>query len=174
MSLIKCFRFFSMDSRSLYRALLAACFSGGLLAGLYLYSHITYTSSLMCMLPTERVSIVGLLTVLFLPLLISSLAALFSIKSIILLVAFFKGLTFCCCSAHIIAAFGDAGWLLRWLLMFSDSLMLIPLVWFWNRNIFGSCKSFWFDITVCSIIGVAVGIVDLVFISPLLVSLFIS
>ena len=79
------------------------------------------------------VSIFGLLSAILLPLLFSAFAVYIGQRWLIFLIAFVKAFLFAFLGIGIMNAFGSAGWLVRWLLMFSDSFTLPLLWWFWLR-----------------------------------------
>ena len=117
-------------------------------------------------------SFIGLAVILILPLAISALAARYRIYFLFYVLAFFKAFCFSFCVYSIHLGFGSAGWLVRWLLVFSDSCMLIPLFLLWYRNLSGKCFTFKKDITVCAVIAAVAGCIDICVISPFLTLLF--
>ena len=165
-------RHFSKSSKW-WRWFLGMSVSAGIILGYFAYLHnVLNFTSLMCMLPYQHVSIVGLFCVLSLPLLLSVAAVHFSAYRLLYFIAFSKGITFSYCACYVFAAFGDAGWLVRLLVMFSDSSMLVPLFWFWNRNITGKSDTFRHEVIICGMFALAIGIFDLLVVSPFTVSLF--
>lgn len=152
---------------------LAAFLCAGFLLGFLLFLHTTNNfTSLMCSAPFERVSIVGVVCVVAVPFLFSVIAVHFSALIMLFPIAFLEGITFSYCACHVVQAFSDAGWLVRCLLMFSDSAMLIPLFWFMCRNISGKSEAFKQEILVCGFCAVAIGLLDFFMVSPFLVTLF--
>ena len=115
---------------------LALCFTAGLLSG----ASVFYVAGppllpLMRGILKDSMSIIGLLSVTFLPFLVSAFAVYICEPWLLYCVCFTKGLVFSFCSAAIMMAFGSAGWLFRWLLMFSELISLPFLYWFWQRHI---------------------------------------
>ncbi len=84
---------------------------------------------------SSRGSVISLFASAFLPFLIVSLAVYFHTPVVIYCLVFGKGFCFCFVSMGIMLAFPESGWLLRWLLLFSDSLALPVLIWFCLRHI---------------------------------------
>lgn len=130
------------------------------------------TVSLMHTVVRSSVSIVGLIAVLVFPLIISALAVFLSAPLVFLPLAFFKAFGYTVCSILIVSAFGSAGWLIRGLLLFSDTCMSIALLWFWFRNIEGKRLSSKKDLAVCAIFALLVGCIDYFVVSPFLGMLY--
>jgi hypothetical protein len=128
----------------------------------------TQVSSLMREAFIRPVSIVSLAITVFLPLLISAFAVFTSRLWVLYPLAFYKAFVFSFSAYGALIAFGSAGWLIRFLLLFSDFLLLPVLYFFWHRQISGSGKKFKSDFTVCSLIAAAVCGLDLTVISQFL------
>lgn len=151
----------------LRRFLLILIWFLGFFAGIWIAAQTsTTTSSLMRSVVNDRSSIVGLLTVLTVPFLVSAVLFKLSLPLLGLFIVFIKSLLFSCCSYGLVLAFGDAGWLVRWLLLFSDSSVIVLLLWFWIRNIAGQGSNFKTDLLFCILITVLIGCVDYYIISP--------
>lgn len=162
------------DRKTFFNRLLVIIFwLTGLLAGLYFTSSTTaYSTSLMRSVCQDRLSIVGLFLVLTFPLLISAVLLRFFKPVWILPLVISKAFTYSFCLNAIMLAFGDAGWLTRWLLLFSDSCIVVLLLWFWLRNSSGTsidCKS---DLVLCSILSALIIAVDYYIVSPFCVILY--
>ena len=117
---------------------------------------------------SSSVSIVGLGAVLFLPYLLTVSAVLFSRTGILLGIAFVKPLFFCMCAAAIDQAFGDAGWIIRFLLLFSDTASLPVLFWLIWRCLDGSRSARMLDFIPAAGILVMIGLTDYFLIAPFL------
>lgn len=169
------FRMVSADGKQrLHMLLFAFLWFAGLLLGLRA-AHLpgsAYTS-LMLAAFESRVSIVGLAAVLLLPFLFSAFAVFISQPWLLLPIAFGKAVAFGCCVGGISVAFGSAGWLARWLLMFSDCCMLPVLCWFWLRCLSGG-KMPAKDLAVCVTAAVVIGSLDYGIVSPFLAKLIDS
>lgn len=118
-----------------------------------------------------RVSIVGLLLILFLPFLFAAFAVYFSQPWLLLVIGFVKAFSFgfCCFAAQ--SCFGSAGWLVRLLLLFSDSCMLPVLCWFCVRHISGDLMAIRKDLILALALAIVVGSIDYYWVSPFLAAL---
>lgn len=145
----------------------------GLLTGsFFAFKAPSAYTSLLRMITTERVSIIGLGLILFFPLIISAIVVHFSVPLLLLPLAFFKAFFFSFFSYGFVLAFGNAGWLVRWLFVFSDSCMIIPLLWLWFRNISGNRGTLKNDLVLCSVFAAFFGCIDYFTISPFTLMLF--
>lgn len=166
--------FFCSDAfiRRIRLAALAFCWCSGLMLGLhYAYRADSTYFLLMRMAASCRVSIVGLLTAVFLPFLLSALAVYISRPELLLPVCFLKAFSFSCSAAAVSAAFGSAGWLIRFLLNFSECCTLPLLCLFWIRHISGVKRPAGRDFLICCIAVLTIGALDYLLISPYLVDL---
>lgn len=120
----------------------------------------------------RRVSFLGLMAVHGFPIILSVLIVRFNRLSLFYPLAAGKAFCFSFCLCAVRCCFGSAGWLVRWLLMFSDSCMLLPLTWLWLRCVSCRCATFKRDVVICSAISAVICIVDYFVVSPFLVSLF--
>ena len=112
------------------------------------------------------ISFWGLCVVLLMPLLASLVPFYFNIPILVLPIAFFKAFIFGFCSCCIAFAYGDAGWLVRSLLLFSDSTMLIVLCWYWLTHLDGNRFRLKQDTFLCLCVALVIGITDYMYISP--------
>ena len=152
--------------------LLALCWCGGLILGISFASSADDSTLLMMHSASmSAVSIPGLLSILFLPFLLSALAVYLSRSLLLLGVAFVKAFAFGFCAFAVNAAFQSAGWLVCMLLMFSDLCSLPLLVWFWLRHIAGDRRNAAADLAVCAAIALFIGGFDYCVVSPALAML---
>lgn len=124
--------------------------------------------SLMRMTAVSPVSIVSLLSAILLPLLFSAFAVYISNVWLLIPAAFFKAFLYHFFCFGILRSFGSAGWLIRLLLIFSDTLTL-PVLWmYWLRSIKGTREGLAFRTipAVCAVF--LIGSVDYSVISPFL------
>ena len=141
-------------------------------AGLILGIAYTYRAqpfaSLMRSAVSGSVSIVGLGAVLFLPYLLTVSTVCFFRSIYLIPVAFCKAFAYGVCAACVEVAFGEAGWLIRLLLLFSDTASLPVLLWLWLRcldnNRIARKQAFLKSAGALAIIGV----VDYMVIAPFL------
>lgn len=151
------------------KVLLACAWFLGLVTGI-LFS-ISASDSLF---PTMRaavsgcVSISGLLSAMLLPLLFSAFAVYISQPLLLIPIAFLKALIFSFLGMSIMAAYGSAGWLVRFLLMFSDCMMLPFLWWYWLQAISCPRRAAVRNTALVFVIAVMIGSFDYCVISPFL------
>lgn len=166
-------RFFHWDNsrhRQIPSVWFLACFwLCGLLVGAALFRMAEIPDTdLLREAVTRPVSMTGSLVVSGFPFLLSAIAVSFSSPRLLFLVAFGKGICVCFVSLCVSSVFGAAGWLMRYLVMFSDFWILPWLVWFWivslqsGRNL--RIRSF----AVCCGAALVGALLDTRFISPLL------
>lgn len=162
-------------SKHLFRyrmAILAFFWIVGLLCGVFFASAVKdFVFPQMRSFAYVRVSIAGLVAVLAFPLAISAVAVYLNVPVFLFPICFFKAFSFGCCLYSISVAFGDAGWLVRLLLLFSDSCMIVPLLWFWCRHQTGKRASIKRDLAVCTSFAALIGVTDYYLVSPYLVEL---
>lgn len=155
--------------------LLAFLWISGLLCGtLFVLAAEDPFSSLMRTVAFNRVSIAGLAAVLVFPLIVSAVAVYMAVPTFILPICFVKAFCYGSSMFGASAAFGSAGWLMRLLLLFSDSCMMVPLLWFWCRHLTGRRDSLKRDLAVCAVFAVFIGIIDYFLVSPYLAELMNS
>ena len=156
----------------LRKACLVFCWSLGLYVG-YLLSLQMLNEELDCFHSTiiDHISIVGLLLTLFFPLFLSAFCVHYSVPLILLPIVFIKSLCFSYCACCIYRAFGDAGWLMRWLYFFSDSCMLIIMLRYWLKFITGNKEGHGSQVIICSLYAVFIGCIDYFILSPILIML---
>lgn len=153
--------------------LLGLLWTVGLLAGYFTARQLSETTySAMRMAVRTPVSIVGLITVIFLPLLLSVAALIISKPVLFIPFAFFKSFLYSFTVSAVMFAFYDAGWLVTRLLVFSESVMSIVLLWFWFRNLHRKNNTFLTDVMISTFIAAAVFVIDFYAVSPFLASLF--
>ncbi len=154
------------------RVFLSVIWILGIFLGLYLSVSLTENSkSLVRTLLESRVSTVGLIANLFLPFIISAIVWKFKIPAIYLLLAFTKAICYGFCLCSIGYVFREAGWLLRWLFLFSDTCSSALLLWYWYRNItfnHSSAK----DLYICGILAVSIALIDICHVIPFSLRLF--
>ena len=144
----------------------------GLLFGIFFvpYAGEAYIS-LMRSAAGCAVSIVGLFAMVLVPFLLAALAVFYNLPALIYLLGFTKAFSHALCAGGIAAAFGSAGWLIRFLLLFSDCCTLPLLCWFMMRCLDSGKQYLRKDLSACLIISVAVCGFDYLIVSPLLVTL---
>ncbi len=164
-----CFSFFHCRFKTV---LIAAAWVAGLLFGsLVSLKADTILASTMHGAVSGSVSIFGLLSVLFLPLLVSALAVFISQPLLLVPVVFLKAFSFSYTAAGLFMVYPTAGWLLQALMMFSDMLMM-PAYWLlWLRAASGDrCTALRWS-AVCAACAALIGCVDYTVVAPFLAHL---
>lgn len=169
-------RYSSADMPYLHRKhscfYLALCWFWGLLCGAVFFQHSRpFALSLMRSAIGAPVSIVGLFCIGFLPFLFTAFAVYISQPRLLLLTCFCKACAFSFAFAGIYEAFGSAGWLLRILLLFSDSVYTLFLYCLWLRLLSGRQFRCFSDTVIYFLIAVWTCGVDYYIIAPFLAEL---
>ena len=138
----------------------------GILFGYFFYEP-SFSSMVRCAV-MQPVSIVGLFSCLFFPLLFSYLSVIMNKPIIILIVCFLKAASFGFSVTILSSLFATATWLVRFLLLFSDSFFCIVLLLLWLRRFHHSKIHNYCDFFICSMIGIGIAAVDIFVISPFL------
>lgn len=163
---------FSSHQRKAYRCYLAFFWLCGMCCGfLSFYAANKSVLPLMRGTPYVPVSIVRLLCVNLLPFLLSALAVFLSSPMLVLLVCFSKAFVFFFVSLGLCQAFSSAGWLVRFLLLFSDCLSIPVLYFFWLRRISPDHKNRFFEDIWTLLLLAALGSIHACVISPFLACL---
>lgn len=148
---------------------------GGWLAGLTvgaLFAH--SNSSEITWMPAlygSHISVIGFLAMLIAPLLLSALFFRLSLPWLVVPIAFFKAFSYSWCSSCIMIYFHSAGWLLRLLLLFSDTFVAVILIWYWYRNLSSREERLKNDTLTCLIFLLLIACFDCCVISPFGISL---
>ena len=88
-------------------------------------------------------SMVGAVSVVLLPYLLSALAVSICEPWLILVISTFKAFSFTFCAWGVCLAFGQSSWLALFLFLFSDLCLIPALYLFWLRSIRGERISGW-------------------------------
>ncbi len=102
----------------------------GLLVGVLFVRQAAF-ASLMCSVLFLRISIVGLVVSLAIPLALTYILLRFFYFYSILPLIFLKAFSFACCYSGIMIAFGNAGWLVSGMVLFSDFFLVVLLLLQW-------------------------------------------
>ena len=126
--------------------------------------------SLMRTAVNIRVSIVHLLLIQIFPVLLSAIAVYYSIPLYIFFICIFKSV----CLGFILVSlghvFGNAGWLIRFLFMFSDTLTIPSLLLYWFKHISGMKHSFLLDTKCLVLFTLFVSFLEYFLVSPFFMS----
>lgn len=159
-------QFLSKNKPQLY---LSFCFIFGLLLGVITaYFAIEKGDIVFITSATFTAMLPVLVFVAIVPLAISFLAVQFSAAAVLLPLCIIKSFCYGYCSCGVFMAYQDAGWLVRGLLLFSDSFLLVPLVWFWLRHLNGSKDHLKSDAILYLSFSLIVCFFDYLYISPFL------
>lgn len=148
---------------------LALCFFAGIACGFVVFLGAgSSLSSLMRSAADGTVSIVSLLCSALFPFLISAFAVFLS-RSALLAVCFGEAFLFAFTSVGVSRAFGTGGWLVCFLVMFSNTMCLPLLYFFWLRLLSGRISR----LGILAVLALALLIVsvDYRIVSPFWVSL---
>lgn len=149
------------------RVMLASAWVAGLILGA-VFSLFAGDTAWMRGVPFGSVSIVGVLASAVLPLFFSAFAVYVSAPYLLLPVVFCKAFLFSWCGVGIASVFGDAGWLICGLLLFTDISML-PVLWlFWLRCCRFAADRPMYDLIVPVAAALLVGSMNYSVISPFL------
>lgn len=131
---------------------LAIIWSLGILFGLYT-AYFTSASVLVLLRSSlySPLSLIGLIMSQTIPLVLTCIACRISKYFLVLPLAFFKAFAFTFCLFSIEVAFGDAGWLTRLLIMYSDICIMPFYLWFWLRRLKYRAENFYIDFLICII-----------------------
>lgn len=158
----------------LRRVLLVFVWLFGLILGCYFATVASSNESIHIVrqvLQSEP-SIIGLFISLIIPLVTSFLAIKLRLNLLILPIAFIKAVCFSFCAMCLIFAFGDAGWLLCRLYVFSDSCAVVVLLLFWIHCIPGDVVALNKNFCYCLVSISAICFVDYFLVSPFAMKLF--
>ena len=128
---------------------------------------------LMRVAAMTRPSIIGLAVSVLLPFLITIGSVYFARPSIIYILAFLWAELFGYSSACLQLMFGSAGWLIRFLLLFTQCFTAPLLCWLMIRYIGGIKHSFLRDSLIAVSIALTIGTIDYFIISPFLTALIL-
>ena len=118
--------------------------------------------------PQAGVSIVSAIVTTILPFLLAALAVHINRKKLIWFICFLKAFSFAFCGALIWSSYAGAGWLVRFLLMFTDICTLPVFCWYCIRS-FSTAKRG--DLAVCILISLTSAGIDHFVVSPFLAKL---
>ena len=162
---------FSLSGCRTYGWFLASIWSFGLLCGIsFSYFCRFFSDTLMFASVSYCVSIIGLLISNFVPLILVTVAALFSLRGLAVLVSFCRAVMTGFCIFCVVFTYGDCGWIICLLLMFSSNWVNAMTLWL-SLNIKKSKLNDLLGRITVSLTGCGVvSLVDYVFISPFLVN----
>lgn len=152
---------------AIYKCMLILIWSAGLLLGIFLANEAPATTLSMMRTPDyPRVSIIGLVLIVAFPLITSAIAVRLCFPLLCFIFAFLKAICFSYCASCISVVYGSAGWLVRLLLVFSDSCAIAVFLWFCFRHIAGNRGAIKRDTIICVSLTVLFCCVDYYVVSP--------
>lgn len=164
--------FKSFNRNILHTIFILICWCSSLFLGMYLALQVkVYNLLMMRTFLESRMSIVSLACVVILPLLISMIAFRLDRFTLLLTVVCIKACAFGFSCSVVYAFFGDAGWLVRWLLIFTDSILVISQLYYWLRNALTPSRSVYQGVPAYLLLSALLISLEHCFISPLVVSL---
>lgn len=158
----------SMRCRTLRIVLSLLWIYGLFLGALLSFSADSLLSSTMLSVIDGRLSIISFLSALLLPLFFTVLAVYISQPVVIFLLIFMKAFLFSFVGIGLLNSFDSSAWLLRCLLMFSDSLLLPILWWIWLQS-FSNDRQAVFRFSILAAAGILlIGCIDYTLVAPFL------
>ena len=144
----------------------------GLLAGsLTSRNADTMLAPTMLSAVSGSLSIFGLLTVILLPLLLTATAVFISRPGFLYPVVFLKAFLMAFTGVGLLLTLGSSGWLLRFLLMFSDMLILPPLWFLWLQIVSGRDRLALYCLLIVIFLVILAGFLDYSLVAPFLADL---
>lgn len=143
------------------------------LAGLLSALLILRRTSLPLMYPlrVERISIVGMIVSLILPFILSYILLNKGYFYLVLPIIFLKALGYMFCFCCISNNFGAAGWLVRLLLLFSDTIAVLLLLHSCYQYVTGNRNSLFRYFQIAILVLIICGCLDYYIISPFIMML---
>lgn len=143
-------------------------FAGGCL----IFSRYDNIVSLMQPFTFVRLSIVSLLFVSSFPILFSAVSAAFSLRFLLLLVTFFRAFLMGAVGCFFHLYYGSAAWLVKSLILFSDSVLALAFIWFTYGSLSEGGQGYSKRLTVCGLLTIMVVLFDFYFVYPVVTLLF--
>lgn len=137
----------------------------GLLAGAFLLNQTSFTSLMRSVL-FLRMSIVGLFVSLAIPLLLSYILLRFLHFYFVLPFIFLKAFSFFSCYGGVMLTFGNAGWLVCGMILFSDFFLVVLLLLQWFDAATGKRHRPYVYFVVYFLIPTIIGCYDYFVVSP--------
>ena len=126
---------------------------------------------MMCQSVQCSVSIPDLLAVTVVPFLLSAFAVSLSEPWLLLIISTFKAFNFSFCACGVRLAFGQSSWLVRFLFLFSDYLLVPLLYLYWVRHIQGQAVRRTWELYCCIGASLVISGIDCFIVAPFLASL---
>ncbi len=164
----------SVKSRHCFVFCYSLVWLAGLIAGALAATHSsTIHNSWTQSLVESRLSVVGFLASLIFPFLLSAIFFRMSLFGLAIPLIFGKAFSYSWCVCVLRICFADAGWLLSNLLVFSDSIVTVLLLWYCFRRLSQNDNRRQVDLLLCVVITLVIGCIDCCVISPFGISLLL-
>jgi len=164
----------TLTSTKLRLAFLALIWFAGFGAGLMIYrSAQTVLVSVMLGASHSTLSIVGLLLMILLPILITVIAVHDSKPALLYVLCFLKAVLYSVAVLSVYGTYGSSGWLVQFLLMFTENCTMACLWLLWIHSILTRFRVSQRIVWICSGAALSAGLLDLFVISPFAVSVMI-
>lgn len=144
----------------------------GLLAGLTLSVQSAEAAGMFSRVAILHPQLIHLCIVRLIPFLLLAFCSVFSLSYISFAIVFSKALLYSYCATGIALLFTSAGWLIGLLLLFSDFIAIVLLLWFSVRNIATKGSSLKIDFLLCAVIILVACCIEHKVVSPYLIMLF--
>ncbi len=152
--------------------LLAVSWIAGLILGSVISQRVISEYSNSFYIQCFDLSLISLFFVSVIPAFLSVIAIQFH-KCFLILVIFFKAVFYSLSSVFVVSSFEDAGWLARIILLFSDTMLVILLQWFWLQLLNCSQKQkIAKALFVYAIVAAGIISFDFLFVYPLSIVVF--
>ena len=132
-----------------------------------LYSTLIYNAA------RQSITLRGVLFLVFVPFAITTLIYCSGRRYLFLPLCFIQAFLFGICSNAIYFSYGNAHWLISLLVLFTSTIALSSLLWFWFRHSSVQRATDSRDLLICFIISALAACLDNYVVSPFLVRLFI-
>ena len=150
------------------RMILAICFISGLAFGAAFSGSADSMAQLTPAALSAHGSLMGLLSAVLLPFLLSALVIVMGQPLLLLLIAFFKAFLAGFLGCSILRFYGSAGLLVRGLFLFSECATLPVLYYYWYRHLLPNRQSVPLTTATAVFAAVLAGTIDYCFVSPFL------
>lgn len=148
---------------------LAFFWTFSIFAGIILGSKsVPHISSLMLSAASDSMSITGMFLIYILPLIFSIISIRLKVSLLILPLSVIKGFFNGFLSASVCVAFGSAGWLICLLLLFTNSVSSVFLMWFWFKYLHNPNSHLMRYFIICVTFSICMFAFDVFVISPFL------
>ena len=152
-----------------FRAILLAFFwTVSLICGVCVAANDQSVVILMHLLPMCRVSIVGLMLTLVLPLVITILSGIYNKNYLLFMVAILRGFVFGYCLFGFSVLYSSSAWLMHILLCYSNCATSLVLLWLWFSQVTNMPQNSVKNYIPAIIITIFIGISDYYYVSPLI------